>query len=234
MKRLRTISLAASASMIFMLFTAMPAAADADRWWLNNSAIDDDGDGRYDLTICFGTAGQNLYVNRGVIANFLYGQVSRYVVGDTNVAGATYDRGFKSNGACDNDGSEVQIVMRNLGGGSCSPVARTQELDGTSPPDPTGHSILVIALNSNCAFDWDGPGVTNWSVNSTVLHEFGHVWGFGHLNTPPEALMDEGGPDNCPINGNQPTFAQDDVNELRARYGGIADTSNALAYACLH
>lgn len=234
MNRTRAIFVALCTSLVLVFSTASPTLADPHGHWLNNSMIDDDGDARYDLTICFGLNGQALHTNRGDIANFLYWQVSRYVVGDGNVAGAAYDRGFKSNGACDNDGSEVQIVMKNLGACGNPAIAATQELDGDVPA-PIGHNILVIALNSNCAFDWNGPvgGVNGWSANSVVLHEFGHVWGFGHAGTPANALMDEGGPDNCNLNGNQYTFAADDVMELRAKYGGIADTANGVQVSCL-
>jgi hypothetical protein len=54
----------------------------------------------------------------------------------------------------------------------------------------------------------------------------------GTLSDHSPALMKEGGPDHCNLNGNQYTFASDGVMELRAKYPGIADTTNSIVITC--
>ena len=194
--------------------------------WISTGAIDGDGDGKYDITVCFGAIGQEVFNNRATLLDHLENETSRYVVGDDLQDGRVFVKGFASSAECDGDGSVIQIKMVPIGV-SCAVGGRARDLNGNLLVSQS-YSSIQIQLNTYCAWDWSGETPNNaHSAAAVILHEFGHAWRLQH-SLDNGAVMHDGGPDHCPTLGNTFGFDSDDAAGLRNSYSGILD-ANGIA-----
>jgi len=198
--------------------TAALVLAYALYGWYNSSAIDTDGNGQADLSVCYGVhLSDAVYVNRAQVDQEIE-QWHQASVG-----------AFSSNGSCGNDNSNIQMYYADFGycePGSPSILGATENLGNT------GYSIKKIWFNSQCLddFDWydtDGIDANKFSALAVALHEVGHALGLGHSSVS-GAVMYQFGPVNCSPLEHDWRLAYDDAQGYRARYPGIIDTSTSF------
>lgn len=207
---------ATGASLVLILATATPADAYTHWGWFNTSAIDSNRDGQADLSVCYGTSSLSpVYTNRSALAE----EFTRWHPGAQLGA-------WTSNGLCNNDGSNVQVLAADLGNcevGELSVPGETDDLGNT------GYSQISFWFNSRCYddFDWqddDGIADNKFSATATGLHEMGHALGLNHSGNDAVVMFDIG-PVHCPLQGHDWTLAFDDADGYRDRYPGLTDSS---------
>jgi hypothetical protein len=199
---------------ILLLVTAGPVMAYLLYGWFSTAAIDTDLNGQADLSVCYdSTGGGTLHINRAQVEE----EIDQW-----HTAAVGW---FSSNGVCNADGSNIEMLWLNLG--FCEPgngsYARTEDKGNA------GYTSIRIWFNTQCIddFDWydtDGIDTGYVSALAVALHEMGHAIGMNHSSVA-NAVLNAGGPDNCSIVGNDLTLAYDDADGYRDRYAGIADTS---------
>jgi hypothetical protein len=214
-RMLRRLTLASLITIAVVAFTAGPAFGYnlANRWF-NTSAIDTNGDGRFDLSVCYGlSATDPIYVNRSALA-----------IGIAQWADAS-PGAFTSNGICNSDGSNIEVLWKD----NTICVSGSNMVFGSTEPKTGGYSTIKVFFNAKCErdgiFDWGGTiSAGKHSAVSTLLHEVGHALGISHsdVNT---AAMDDLGPDNCATFGQRYSLSRDDAEAFRDRYPGIIDTA---------
>lgn len=211
-------SLAIPLAMILLLLIASPVAAYVLWGWYNTSAIDTDGNGVADLSVCYGVTSSDLvYINRGDVDQ----EVEQW---HTASVGS-----FSSNGICNNDGSNIVMVYADFG--QCEPGIDSV-LGATNNPGNVGYNSRTIWFNSQCLddFDWydaDGIDANKYSALATALHEVGHALGLHHSGDP-NAVMYDVGPIHCNPTGQDWRLARDDANGYRDRYPGIGNTATSF------
>lgn len=223
----RVLSVLAALVLLFSFST--PAAAthpyssyNGDYYY--NSAIDTNGNARFDIMVCFGAVGDNIYANRDAIITFLRNEWGRAQAGENGyINGTNYVNGFGSSGACGtNDPAELWIKWSNAQGNCGLNIPH-----GWVYLSGGGHGKQTIWMNNYCTWDFSPPISDNYaSFPAIVAHEAGHAFGLDH--TSPQhhnnTLMDDGGPDNCNYHdGFSAGLSQDDASQFRTRYSGIND-----------
>lgn len=182
--------------------------------WFNTSAIDTNGDGRFDLSVCYGLSTTDpIYVNRSALS-----------LGIAQWADASLGA-FSSNGICNGDGSNIQVVWK----ANTICVSGSNMLFGSTQAKSGGYSTIEIYFNTKCQddgiYDWGGTiSAGKRSAVSTLLHEVGHALGIRHSDVNTAAMHDLG-PDHCSTFGQRYSLSRDDAEGFRDRYPGIADTA---------
>lgn len=198
---------------------ATPVAAFVLKGWYYTSAIDTNSDGAADLSVCYGTStSAALYVNRSDVDQ----EIEQW-------HGASFGA-FSSNGLCDGDGSNIEMLMRS-DLGSCGPVTGGV-FGATENKGNNGYSQKKVWFNTNCLphFDWyDADGIDGGKISAlaVALHEAGHALGMDHSGDP-DAVMHTTGPTDCSPVGNDWLLADDDAEAYRTRYLGINDTATVF------
>lgn len=207
-----------SAALVATLVGAVSAGPsvgyDLDSSWFNTSAIDTNGDGRFDLSVCYGLSSTDpINVNRSALA-----------VGIAEWADAS-PGSFSSNNICDNDGSNIQVLWQS----NTICVSGDNMKFGETETKSGGYNTIKIWFNTKCRdqgiYDWSGTiSSGKRSAVSTMLHEMGHALGLDH-SLDYRAAMHELGPDHCSPFGQRYSLARDDAEGFRERYPGIIDTA---------
>ncbi len=210
------IAFSAGPTFAYRLFNGVDIPGEPNRFF-NTSAIDTNLDGKFDLSVCYGSSLTDLiYLNRSALS-----------IGIQEWAKAS-PGSFSSNANCNNDNSNIEIRWADLG--TCS-VAQGLHL-GLTQPKVGGYNWIVIWLNTTCRdanmYDWSGT-ISDGKVSavSTVLHEVGHALRIGHSNKSFVA-MSEGGPGHCSPTGQRFSLAQDDLLAFRAAYPGLINEAIVL------
>lgn len=215
MKRLSAVFL----SLALLLGTATPIVAYelAPSARFSSSAISDGT-----LSVCYGTStSQWLYVYRANLADYL-----KRTWGTLGYGNLT----FTSNGVCNDDGSNIEIVWNyswhcNVGQGSITlGQVQTHLWEWDS---------LTVQMNGACSsagrWDWSsnwpqgGGGNTTsggqYSIQQWVAHEVGHTLGINH-SSDTRAIMNSGPDGNCHGQGTSQGLDRDDTDGLRDEYDG--------------
>lgn len=212
---LRRLLSASLVAIVAIAFTAGPTFAYryfSDRYF-NTSAIDTNGDHKFDLSVCYGTSSTDpIYVNRSSLAT-----------GIAQWADAS-PGAFSSNGICNNDGSNIQVLWSNRG-----PCANGSYVAGETENKTSGYNQITVWFNTTCRtnnmYDWAGTiSAGKISAVSTLVHEVGHALRIAHSDKN-GALMYSTGPIHCALLGQRWSLTQDDAQAFRAAYPGLIDTA---------
>ena len=151
---------AVAVSIGLMLSSAVPASAFTHYGWFLTSAIDTNGNGQADLSVCYGSnTSSPIYTNRAALAQEF-----------TRWNGAQLGA-FSDNGVCNGDGSNVLILAANLG--PCESTAPIQySLGLTDDLGNAGYAQIAFWMNAHCydGFDWqDNDGILDNSSQPQPL-----------------------------------------------------------------
>jgi len=195
---------------IILLLAPSASAYEFTNGAYNNSSI---GDGV--LGVCFEN-NSPVYTHRAILLSGL------------QQWGTAKNITLNSNGRCDNDGSNVEVLWES-GGLACWQALAWVPLRSVT------YSSIPVNFNPNCgegAFWWGGTNpVPNDKVDaySSAFHEMGHAYGLHHEDDlAGQQLMESSTPCIITTHGRVTAMSDDDADGIRLRYQGLGDTGTTF------